>query len=279
MEPQTERSRTERRGLVWGVLLILLGIMGLLKVYIPNLAGWVWAVALAGAGFLLFVVYLTERSNWGLLIPTYALWAAAGLIAITEWQLLPDTLTGVFVMVAIGLPFLVVFLRDRSRWWALLVAFIMLAIAVIIPMDEYSVVPEAYTGTFILFAIGLPFLWIFLRDRSRWWALIPAYTMLVLGVMIPLTELEILSDLLVPAYIMFAIAIPFLVIYARNPKQWWPLIPGVLMALMGVAFLVAEAAVGYVVPAALILAGIWILVRRFAGGGLTPPGADRPPAE
>jgi hypothetical protein len=283
MEPQPKSGGIDRRGLIWGGLLILAGIAGLMNIYIPNLATWIWSAALAGAGFLVFGVYLTERSNLGLLIPAYALWAAAALIAIGEWRVLPDELIGTFIMVAVGLPFLVVFLRDRSRWWALLVAFIMLALAVIIPLDEYSVLPESFVGTFILAAIALPFLVIFLRDRSRWWALIPAYALLAIGIMIPLTETGVLSDLLVPAYIMFVIAIPFFVIFARDPKQWWPLIPGGIMALMGVAFLIAEAAVEYVAPVVLIIAGVWILVRRFVGGGLTPPRADSggeiPPAE
>lgn len=283
MEPQPRSGGIDRRGLIWGGLLVLAGVAGFVYVYLPNLSTWIWAAALAAAGFLVFGVYLTERSNLGLLIPTYALWAAAALMAIRELQVLPDEFIGSLIMIAIGLPFLVVFLRDRSRWWALIPAFIMLALAVIIPLDEYGAVPESFVGTVILVAIALPFLVIFLRDRSRWWALIPAYSLLAIGIMIPLTETGVLSDFLVPAYIMFVIAIPFFVVFARDPKQWWPLIPGGIMALMGVAFLIVEAAVEYVAPVVLIIAGVWILVRRFVGGGSTPPRADSggeiPPAE
>jgi hypothetical protein len=38
---------------------------------------------------------------------------------------------------------------------------------------------------------------------------------------------------------------------------------GLVATLIGLAFLIAEAAVQYVVPVVLVLAGIWILVRQF----------------
>jgi hypothetical protein len=117
--------------------------------------------------------------------------------------------------------------------------------------------------------------------------LIPAYVLLAVGVMIPLIEGGVLSDLLIPAYVLFAIAIPFLVVYARDPKQWWPLIPGGILALIGLSFLVAEAAVQYVGPAVLVLVGLWILARVFTRREPTAPAvpaapgleADEPPAE
>jgi hypothetical protein len=85
--------------------------------------------------------------------------------------------------------------------------------------------------------------------------------------MVGLIGAGVLNDLLVPAYVMFAIAIPFLVVYARNPREWWPLIPGGIMAIIGLSFLIAEAAVEYIGPVVMILAGAWILVRMFTRGG------------
>jgi uncharacterized membrane protein YfcA len=61
---------------------------------------------------------------------------------------------------------------------------------------------------------------------------------------------------------MFVIAIPFFIVYFRNPKQWWPLIPGGIMAAIGLSFLLAEA-FQYVFPALVILVGFWVLIRSF----------------
>jgi hypothetical protein len=227
------KSQARRQGLVWGVLLILFGVVALVEAY-TDLTAWVWVAILAAAGLVVFGVYLTDRSQWGLLIPSYVLWAVAGLIALITLNILRDESVATYVLAAIALPFLVAFLRDRSRW-------------------------------------GL---------------LIPAYVLLAVGVMVGLLGVGVLSDLLIPAYVLFAIAIPFFVVYARDPKQWWPLIPGGILAVIGLAFLVAEAAVQYIGPAVLVLVGVWILARVFTRKEPTAPDApaapgpeaDEPPA-
>lgn len=95
--------------------------------------------------------------------------------------------------------------------------------------------------------------------------------------MVVLLESGILSDLLVPAYVMFAIAIPFLVVFALNRKLWWALIPGGVLLIIGFAFLIAEAAVQYILPAIFIVLGIVILVRVFTRKEL--PEAETPADE
>jgi uncharacterized protein with PQ loop repeat len=133
----------------------------------------------------------------------------------------------------------------------------------LVALIELDALRDDFIATFVLTVIALPFLVGFLRNREQWGLLIPAYVLLAVGVMVWLLERGVLNDLLVPAYVMFAIAIPFFMVYGRNPQQWWALIPGGIMAVIGLSFLIAEATIGYAVPAVLILAGIWILVRQF----------------
>jgi hypothetical protein len=129
-------------------------------------------------------------------------------------------------------------------------------------LTEWHILPDAFVATYVLTAIALPFLVVFLRNRSNWWALIPCYVLLAIGIMVALIELRVLNDLLIPAYVLLAIAIPFFVVYARDPKQWWPLIPGGILALIGISFLVATTAVQYVGAVVLIIAGVVILVLQ-----------------
>jgi hypothetical protein len=206
------QSRIERRGVVWGGLLILGGVVGLVQVY-TELSTWAWFGVLAVAGLAAFLVYLGERSDWGLLIPVYVLWAIAALIGLIELNILRDSFVATFVLAAIALPFVVAFLRNRERW-------------------------------------GI---------------LIPAYVLLAIGLMVALIEQGALHDELIAAYIMLIIAFPFFTVYARNRNQWWPLIPGGIMGVIGLSFILAEAAVEYVVPAALLIAGGWMIVRQFTG--------------
>jgi hypothetical protein len=203
-------SQAGKRGLVWGGLLIALGVLLLIQVYV-DLTAWIWVAVLAAAGFGAFLIYLTDPSDWGMLIPAYVLWAVAGLVALIELDVLMD------------------------EWIAL----------------------------YVLSAIALPFLAGFLRDRKRWGLLIPAYVLLAVGLMVGLIGAGVLDDLLVPAYVMFAIAIPFLLVFVRNRANWWALIPGGIMAVIGLSFLIAESAIEYIFPVAVILVGVWILVRQF----------------
>ncbi len=203
------KDQNKNQGLVWGSLLIFFGIMGLIEMY-TDLTAWAWVAGLTVTGLGIFSIYLTNRSEWWPLIPAYVMWAIAALVALIELNIL----RGEFV------------------------AF------------------------FVLTAVALPFLFVYRRDSLHWWALIPAYVLLAVGGMVLLIERGILIDFLIPAYIMFAIAIPFFVVYGRNSQHWWALIPGGIMTVMGLSFLLAEEMVGYVVPAMLILVGIWILVRQ-----------------
>lgn len=255
------KQQSRNQALVWGGLLIIFGVVGLVESF-TDLTPWAWVAILAVTGLGIFGVFLLDRSEWWPLIPAYVLWAIAGLLTLVELNVIDGVFLPAYVLPAIALPFIVVYLRDRAQWWALIPAYVMITVAAMLLLSETALLRDTFQATFVLTAIALPFLVVYLRDRAHWWALIPAYVLFSIGVMILLEELGILSDFLVPAYVMFVIAIPFFVVYIRNPKQWWPLIPGGIMAAIGLSFLMVEA-FQYVFPAAVILVGLWILVRSF----------------
>ena len=126
-----------------------------------------------------------------------------------------------------------------------------------------NILPDEIIPLFVLSAIAIPFLVVFLLDRKQWWALIPAYVLFVVAVMVTLIESGFLADLLIPAYILFAIAAAFFVVFAFNPKQWWALIPTGILVVVGLSFLIVEAAAGVIVPVLLFIVGIWIIARQF----------------
>jgi hypothetical protein len=200
-----------KQGLIWGGLLILLGVMSLLETY-TALGSWVWIAVLTIAGLGIYGVYAMDRTEKWMLIVSYVLLAVAGLVMLIALNVLRDEAIATYVLTAIAIPFLVAFLQS---------------------------------------------------DRTKWGLLIPAYILIAVGVMVGLIGIGFLDDLLIPAYVLFAVSIPFFVVYVRDTQKWWPLIPGGITAIVGLSFLIAEAAVQFVVPAALIIAGIWVLYRQF----------------
>jgi hypothetical protein len=117
-------------------------------------------------------------------------------------------------------------------------------------------------ATFVLASIAFPFVVGFLRNQALWGLLIPAYVLMVVGLMVGLIGLGWLSALLIPAYVMFAIAFPFGVVYWRDRSNWWALIPGGIMSMIGIAFLLATPSARILVPVVLILVGGWIIMRQ-----------------
>ena len=192
-----------------------------------------------------------------------------GLLIVFGVMALLETLTdlGAWVWVAVltigGLGVYAIYAMDRTEKWLLIISYAMLAVAGLVTLLTLEVLDDPYVATYVLLAIALPFLVAFLLDRTRWGLLIPFYVLMAVGVFVPLTDLGVLDDNLTVTYILFAVAIPFFVVFIRNSKNWWALIPGGILAIVGLSFLIAEASVEYIFAAVMIVAGILIVVRQF----------------
>jgi hypothetical protein len=211
------KSKGTKQILLWSLVLILAGLL-LLVGQFTEIGAWVWFAVLAVGGLCALGLFLTDRSDWLVLLAAYVLWTIAVLIAVEALDFLPDVAISVYVLLVIACPFLAVYLRNRSQWW---------------------------------------------------W-LIPAYVLAAVGGVVVLAEAAGVGENLITAYVMFAIAAPFFVVYVRNRSQWWFLIPGGIMAAIGIGFLLAENAFAILGALALIALGLWSLVRGFARR--EPPG-------
>ena len=191
------------------------------------------------------------------------LFIVLGVMALLE--IVTDLSAWIWVAVLVigGLGVFGIYATDRAEKWLLIISYALLAVAGLVTLITLEVLQDPLIATYVLLAIALPFLVALLADRTRWGLLIPAYVLIVVGVMVPLSELNVLDDNLTAAFILIAVAIPFFVVFLRNTKNWWALIPGGILAIVGLSFLIAEAAVEYIFAAVLIVAGILIVVRQF----------------
>jgi hypothetical protein len=206
----TTTTSRARRGAIWGMLLIVFGVLALVET-VTDLSAWAWVGVLAAGGFLVLAAYAVDRTQPWLLVVSYAMLAVAGLVALLTLEVLRDPFIAPFVLGAIALPFVVAFFHTGATRWALL---------------------------------------------------IPPYVLLAVAVMVPLEETGVLADNQVATYVLFSIAIPFFVAFARAPRRWWALVPGVILAIIGVSLLITERLAEFVGPIVLIIAGVLVLVRQ-----------------
>lgn len=198
-----------------------------------------------------------QAAVWGGLLVILGVMALiATFVDISAW-------VWVVVLALVGLGVFAVYLTDRSDLALLIPAYVLWAIAILITLVTLGVLRDELVAGYVLLAIALPFLGVFLRDRQQKWALLPAYILLAIALMIVLIGAGILQDRVVASYVLFAVAIPFLFVFARDARQWWALIPGGIIAIVGLALLVSETSAQYIAPVILIIAGIVVLVRAF----------------
>ena len=186
-------------------------------------------------------------------------------------------------MVLIAMVFYGVYASNKKQWWPLIPAYASLAVASYIVLGIFHFSGEII-ASWVLGSIGLPFLYVYIKDNKNWWALVPAYTMFVTGAF--LLSIKLLSAIgwaSIVAYWNFAIAMPFGVVYFTDRKQWWALIPGGIFGTVGLVF--ALIGIAWMIPAAMIIFGIYLLLRQSRGkksDAQTPkygPEADKPIAE
>jgi hypothetical protein len=157
------------------------------------------------------------------------------------------------------------FISDRDQWWALIPGLVLPGIGTAIYIGEKGLVAEHAVGSIILATIGLPFVLIYLNDRSQWWALIPAFALMGSACGVFLEGTGAISDEAVAGVIVGGVSLGFLSIYLFGREQRWALIPGGILALIALVMLLAAAA-EYILPLVLILVGI-LLLRGVLGGG------------
>jgi hypothetical protein len=204
--------------------------------------------------------YLTDRSrNWWALIP------GGVMLFLALTTLLVDSLGGEWVgsmfLFLIALSFLMVYLNNRSRNWALLVAYVLFVLS-IAPAMASAGETAAYYGSVFLFAVALPFLIIYFRSETNWWAIIPAGVLTTLAVIAALAIAGFIRNEndggYANALLMCGLAATFAVVWLRHAKAWAKVVTIVLAALaVGSVFFVSYSQIFW--PVAIILGGIYLL--------------------
>lgn len=199
----------------------------------------VWGILLVLFGTAAFIGYFIEIGLWGWVA---ILFAAGALSLLVTWS-------------------------ERSNIANLIPTYATWMIAIMIALIALGILRGTGIASYILFCVALPFGIGYIREKDHWGLLIPAYVLIMVGIMVGLIGLGWLVNLLIPSYVMFSIGIPFLVVYLKNQGNWWALIPAGIMFVIGFSFLLATPAVRFLAPVILVLFGGWLILRQLTQSG------------
>ena len=172
---------------VWGSLLILAGLLLLLENFnILRISGLLVAILFGFVGLVFLSTYLQNRTSWWALLPGVILLALGALITMEELApSLAGAVGGAFFLGSISLAFWLVYLTNRSQWWAIIPAGVLLTLAIIAGLDE--LVRGGDLGGLFFIGIGLTFALLGLLPNqgvNLRWAFIPAGILLLFGLLV-----------------------------------------------------------------------------------------------
>ena len=122
---------------------------------------------------------------------------------------------------------------------------LLVLVGVIFLLETLGVIAFGAALIGALFAMGgLVFLYVYLTNREQWWAVIPGFTLVGLGILIAVAELNADLGVWGGAVFFLFISLAFWVIYLTHRDFWWAVIPGGVLGTLAVVTLVASSGAG-----------------------------------
>lgn len=173
--------------LVWGVILIIAGLIFLLESFGVLFIGSIWPVLFGIAGFLFLVNYIRDIRQWWSVIPGLTLIGIALVILMNSVTPgLARLFSGSVFLGCLGLSFIAILLSTRgNQWWAIFPGGVLLTLAGVTALSPFA--KGEVTGG--LFMVGLTAIFVilyfvpFAGQRMRW-AIYPAASLAIVSVLV-----------------------------------------------------------------------------------------------
>ncbi|MCS7219738.1 MAG: hypothetical protein RML36_12505 [Anaerolineae bacterium] len=89
-------------------------------------------------------------------------------------------------------------------------------------------------------ASGLGFLAYYIYHRAQWWPILPGLTLLGASAMIYLGAREAVHSEALASLLLLALAIAFAIVYGADRRNWWAIIPGGILLVIGLVVLLSQ---------------------------------------
>ncbi len=134
-----------------------------------------------------------------------------------------------------GIAFAWFYVANRSNWWQFIPSCTCLSLAAMLYMTTLPSFNPRLSAAVLLWGMAISFLLVYVTDpRDRWWGIVMAGLMFVLGLITFVSSSDIAIELL--GGILFGgLGLVFLYLFLQGDKShfWWAPIPGVVMLLYG----------------------------------------------
>lgn len=224
-----------KSSLFWGILLIGGGGLALAQQmgYIDQRSEAVWIWIFSSVSLLSFLSYaLSGWKQWGWLFPA-GVFGGLAVTVMLATNNVDNAAVGSPLFFGLLIPFVAAYLTDRARnWWALIPGAVMLFLAMTTLLVDN--VGGEWVGSLFLFLTGLSFFVVYLNNRTHTWALLVAYILGVLSLAPAMASGGGDTAAYFGSVFLFAVALPFFVLYFRSMENWWAIIPAGVMTTLAV---------------------------------------------
>jgi hypothetical protein len=179
--------------------LLLLGIVALLQVLglFPTdgtFGAIVFGILFAGVGIAFLSLLANGRQNWWAVIPGMVLLSLGVLILLGGFAPgLADVVGGAIFLGGISVAFWLVFFLIPQNWWAIIPAGVLMTLAAVTVIPDTASIE---TGGIFFLGLALTFLALALisvEGKRMTWPLIPGGILLIMGIMLLLTQTDLIN--------------------------------------------------------------------------------------
>lgn len=163
--------------------------------------------------------------------------------------------------------FIRLFLQNRKQWWRLLLALILGFFGIGFVLESFVNLPGGVYGILLFLAIALAFAYIYARNSSQWWSVIPAGIGFTLATIVALDTLKLLDSDYLGVLFLFGSGLTFIFLWTQRTsenKLQWAVFPGIVFILLAVFVYIDQNAwlhSDVLFPLLLVTAGILLILN------------------
>jgi hypothetical protein len=174
-----------------GLVLVVLGVLAFLQSFgflVIQGDPWalIFAVIFSALGLIFLYALAADRKNWWAAIPGMTLLGLGALIGLALIPGFPDLILPVIFMGSIAAAFWIVFLMNRTFWWAIIPAGTLTSVAVLIATSENGVLGASLLFLGMAATFGVLSL-IEVNGQHMSWPWIPAAALAAVGAIVAVT--------------------------------------------------------------------------------------------